>query len=68
MDPNAAVREIRKLIDEYTDLLEDDPSWDLKVNRLLFLLIQAWEDLDDWLFNGGILPSTWDQARPQGRA
>jgi hypothetical protein len=47
MDPNATLATIRELVN-------DGESADI-------LLVQAFQDLDDWLVKGGFLPKAWQR-------
>lgn len=60
MDPNAVLKEIRKLIERASDL-ESFPRPDPA--ELLTELASAVEDLDEWLTKGGFLPSAWELNR-----
>lgn len=58
MDPNAALAEIRKLVERASDL-ESFPRPDPA--ELLTELAEAVEGLDEWLSKGGFLPTAWNK-------
>lgn len=60
MDPNAALAEIRKLVERASDL-ESFPRPDPA--ELLTELAEAVEGLDEWLSKGGFLPTAWELNR-----
>jgi len=53
MDPNAALEEIRELLEGKLGLSRADQS----------RLIDLWAGLDGWMCNGGFLPSDWAKGR-----
>jgi hypothetical protein len=57
MDPNAALKQIRSLI----ELVRQDKITDSELYDLAYLI----EGLDNWLSKGGVLPEAWEmiQAR-----
>lgn len=61
MDPNAALKEIRELIEAIDR--EDDYE---KLQTLAVELATVVEGLDGWLSQGGFLPAAWADVRGQG--
>lgn len=55
MDPNATLRSIRNMIDDYFS----DPDGTNHV-VVLFDLADHVEALDEWITAGGFLPDAWD--------
>lgn len=47
MDPNAT-------LDRILELIKDGDSADI-------MLVHAFNDLDEWLINGGFLPDRWER-------
>lgn len=59
MDPNAALAEIRRLIDNLKFQIEPDTGLvDLDDASEL---IDRFEGLDGWLSKGGFLPADWER-------
>lgn len=58
MDPNAALAELRRLIDGPTPEID---SFDDLIDKIT----PVWQGLDQWLSAGGFLPDDW--ARLHGR-
>jgi hypothetical protein len=52
MDPNAALNEIRQLLDGRRLDAQDQDR-----------LIDLWSGLDNWMRGGGFLPSDWAKGR-----
>ena len=57
MDPN----ETLKLIREAVSRVQASRSWDMDCAELGDRLANLVEDLDEWLSNGGFLPSEWSK-------
>jgi len=58
MDPNIALDKLREMCAEATQSEEGEL---LGIN--IFDVTEAFEALDQWLSNGGFLPSEWQDAR-----
>lgn len=70
MDPNAALEQIRELIDEIrwaTHPAPDTESTARERNKTirdaLDPLVEHWDALDAWITRGGFLPSAWTVGR-----
>lgn len=59
MDPNVVLHELRLAIANYRNNADED-EWNEYDTHAL---IDRIEDLDNWLCNGGFLPSSWNQPK-----
>lgn len=56
-EPNIALDKLRELASRYTSGSEDEPETLIAIE-----LAQQFEALDQWLTNGGFLPSDWKKG------
>ena len=67
MDPNEALREIRRLVARWTELEGKGPEWQAERTVVAAGLVLHTEGLDEWLTRGGFLPDAWDRTDRAGR-
>lgn len=62
MDPDEALREIRRAVAEYRRREESETGieFDLALGALMETLVDSSEALDDWLSKGGFRPTAWE--------
>lgn len=64
MDPNATLRQIRRIVDRMADAdaTPKDPETAAYVNDA-DALVTLVASLDDWIAKGGFLPAEWSEGR-----
>ena len=66
MDPDEAVKRIRECINDALSIVEkEEVSYEggIKLARLLGMVVDHWQGLDDWMMRGGFLPKDWAKNR-----
>jgi hypothetical protein len=59
MDPDEALRQIRKLVASLRDQIDDEKDPD---SDEVFLLVDLFDGLDSWIRGRGALPESWSAA------
>jgi len=61
MDPNATLQELRELAGETIKEWEHPETTEI-ITPEHYLLAQKIKRLDDWISNGGFVPTDWDKS------
>ena len=64
MDPNMTLLDLRFLFSRLRRLLGEDranPQFDLILNAMASDISERFGALDEWLSNGGFLPTAWER-------
>jgi hypothetical protein len=59
MDPDVALENMRKVVARIREFLDTEDVTEINLEGYLEDLLLYWDGLDEWLSNGGFLPTSW---------